>query len=106
MCYKGRTPFGRDFPVLAEVMNKQGDYITITVRSFVMPDKSVEGFDPGKPCRMNLFPNTTLADLITKVFLEHADQIGLTVVNGEIASKTTILSQGDKVDLYELLGGG
>ncbi len=87
-------------------MKKKTDFITITVRAFVTPDESIEGFDLGRPFHLNLPNNTTVGELIKKFFSKNGNQIGLTVINGEVSTKTAILSQGDKVDLYELLGGG
>ncbi len=82
------------------------DLITVTIRSFVPPDALIVGFDLGKPFQLELPDKATLGELIKKLFSKNADQIGVIAVNGKLAAKNAILSGGDKVDLYELLGGG
>ena len=82
------------------------DLITVTIKSFVSPNESMEGFQPGEPFKFHLPQNTPLGELVQKIFSKNMNQIGLMAVNGQIASKNVILSQGDRIELYALLDGG
>jgi molybdopterin converting factor small subunit len=87
-------------------VNEKSDFITITITSLVKLNAPIEGFDLGKPFKINLPQNTLLGELIKKIFSKNVNQIGMMVVNGKIAGNNLVLSHGDEVDLYELLGGG
>lgn len=82
------------------------DLITVTIKSFIPPNESMDSFQPGEPFKFHLPQNTTLEELIRKIFSKNLNQIGIMAVNGQIASNTVVLSQGDKIDLYGLLDGG
>lgn len=87
-------------------MNNDKDLITVTIKSFLSPNEPMEGFQLGESFKFHLPQNTPLGELIQKMFSQKMNQVGLIAVNGQIASKNVILSQGDKIDLYALLDGG
>jgi sulfur carrier protein ThiS len=87
-------------------MTHEEDVISITVRSFLPPDQSIEGFDLGKPFVIQLPANSTLEELIENLFWRKMDQIGVRAINKEVAENTKMLRPGDQVDIFELVGGG
>jgi len=80
--------------------------LTVTIRTFISPDKSVSGFCPGEPFVVDVPAPTTLEELTNAFFSKHIEQIGVMAVNGKLAAKETALSPGDVIDLYPLLEGG
>ena len=87
-------------------MTRKDDFISITVRSFLPPNQSIEGFDLGKPFAVQLPTDSTLEELIEKLFWKKMDQIGVKTINKEVVEKAKILKAGDQVDIFELIGGG
>ena len=82
------------------------DFVMVTIRSFVPRNESPDSFEPGEPFDFRLPRNTTLGELVRKLFSNKMNQIGIMALNGQIASENVTLSQGDKIDLYPLLDGG
>jgi molybdopterin converting factor small subunit len=87
-------------------MSRGKDLITVTVRSFIPPNTLVEGFGVGKPFKITMAGVITLGEFTQKVFSKKENQIGMIALNGQIASENTVLSEGDRIDLYPLLDGG
>ena len=87
-------------------MDQRDDRIIIHLRSFIAPNHPLKDFRPGILCPVYIPRRTTLGEFVTHFFSKRAKQIGLTAVNGRVADEQTILSDGDQVDVYELLGGG
>jgi len=87
-------------------MNEKDSSITITLRSFVMPPDAAEDFPLGKPLSLRIDPGTSVGKLLERIFAKKADHIGLVAINGKIAEEKVLLADGDRVDVYELLGGG
>jgi hypothetical protein len=44
--------------------------------------------------------------LTERIFGERVNQIGMVVINGKVAEGGVLLGEGDRVDVYDLLGGG
>ena len=80
--------------------------ISITFRSFVLPPDAKDDYALGKPISLRLPPGTEVGKIIDRIFAERVNQIGMVVINGKAAEKNILLAEGDRVDVYELLGGG
>ena len=87
-------------------MEGKDNSIEITLRSFVLPPDSEDDFPIGKPLPLRVSPGTPVEKLLEKIFARKVDQIGMVVINGKIADGKVLLAEGDRVDVYELLGGG
>jgi sulfur carrier protein ThiS len=81
------------------------DSITITLRSYVLPPGS-DDFPLGQPLPFRVSPGTPVGSLLEKIFGERANQVGMVVVNGKVAESMTPLKDDDRVDVFEILGGG
>ena len=86
-------------------MIKNQDIIIVMVRSFIPSRDLVEGYELGRPFKIELPRGITLGELSQMVLSKNIDQLGIMAVNGEAAKKNLVLSPGDKVDLYALLDG-
>ena len=91
---------------LNDTMSRGKDLITVTVKSLIPPNTPVDGFGVGKPFKITMTGVITLGEFTQKIFSKKANQIGMIALNGQIASESTVLSEGDKIDLYPLLDGG
>jgi len=80
--------------------------ISITFRSFVLPPDGKDDYPLEKPISLRLPPGTEVGKIIDRIFAEKVNQIGMVVINGKAAEKNILLAEGDRVDVYELLGGG
>ena len=87
-------------------MDGKENSIEITLRSFALPPDSEDDFPIGKPLPLRVSPGTPVEKLLEKIFAGKVDQIGMVVINGKVAEGKTPLADGDRVDVYELLGGG
>jgi hypothetical protein len=87
-------------------MDEKDHSIAITLRSFVLPPDSEDDFPLGKPLPLRVCSGTPVGKLLERIFARKVDQIGMVVINGKIAEGKVLLAEGDKVDVYELLGGG
>jgi hypothetical protein len=87
-------------------MDEKDHSIVITLRSFVLPPDAEDDFPLGKPLPLRIDPGTSVGKLLERIFGRKVDQIGMVVINGKIAEGKVLLAEGDRVDLYELLGGG
>ena len=87
-------------------MDEKYSSITITLRSFVMPPDAADDFPLGKPMSLRIGPGTSVGQLLERIFGPKADHIGLVAINGKIAEQKVLVADGDRVDVYELLGGG
>ena len=87
-------------------MDEKDHSIAITLRSFVLPPDSEDDFPLGKPLPLRVGPRTPVGKLLERIFARKMDQIGMVVINGKIAEGKVLLADGDRVDVYELLGGG
>ena len=87
-------------------MDEKDDSIAITLRSFVLPPDSEDDFPIGKPLPLRVSPGTPVGKLMEKIFARKVDQIGMVVINGKVAEGKVLLADGDRVDVYEPLGGG
>jgi sulfur carrier protein ThiS len=82
------------------------DSIGITLRSFVLPPGSGDDFPLGHPVSLRVPQGTSVKKLLEKIFAERRNQVGLVAINGRVAEGKTLLADGDRVDVFELLGGG
>lgn len=80
--------------------------MAVNVRSFIKPFKWVDGFELGKAFEVSMPFDSTLGQLVQKIFAGNSDTIGLMVVNGEVSYEKRRLSPGDRIDIYPLLEGG
>jgi hypothetical protein len=87
-------------------MCEKDDSISITFRSFVLPTDPQDGFSLGQPLSLRVSPGTPVGRLLDRFFAERVNQIGMVVINGKVAKESLLLGEGDRVDVYELLGGG
>ncbi len=87
-------------------MDEKENSIAITLRSFVIPPNSADDFPIGKPLPLRVPPGTPVEKLMEKIFAGKADRIGMVVINGKVAEGKVLLADGDRVDVYEPLGGG
>lgn len=87
-------------------MDEQENSIAITLRSFVLPPESEDDFPIGKPLPLRVSPGTPVEKLLEKIFAERVNRIGMVAINGKVAEGKVLLADGDRVDVYELLGGG
>ena len=87
-------------------MIKHQDIITVTVRSFIPSRESIEGYELGRPFEIELPRGVTLEGLAQRILSKNINQLGIMAVNGEVAKKNLVLSQGDQIDLYALIDGG
>jgi sulfur carrier protein ThiS len=79
--------------------------ISVKVRAYVTPSEHVEGFESGKEFPLNLYAGITLEELVQRLFIENRHHIGFKVVNGKVV-KDKVLSDGDLIEIYRLMGGG
>ncbi|HBC91945.1 MAG TPA: hypothetical protein DCZ10_03325 [Pelotomaculum sp.] len=79
--------------------------IFVKVRSYVTPSEHVEGFESGKEFLLKLCSGITLGELVQQLFIENRHHIGFKVVNGKVV-KDKVLSDGDLIEIYHLMGGG
>ena len=87
-------------------MDEKENSIAITLRSFVLPPDSEDDFPIGKPLPLRVSRGTPVGKLLEKIFAERVNRIGMVVINGKVAEGKVLLAHGDRVDVYELLGGG
>ncbi|TEB17054.1 hypothetical protein Psfp_00788 [Pelotomaculum sp. FP] len=79
--------------------------ITVKFKSYVTPSEHVEGFESGKEFPLKLRAAITLEELVQKLFSKNRNHIGFKVVNGKVV-KDKVLSDGDLIEIYRLMGGG
>ena len=79
---------------------------TITIKSFLVPDAPMQGFALGRPFEIHLTDSETLRGLIQRLFPNKWKHLGLLVINEEIASEDSTLSEGDRLVVLPLLEGG
>jgi len=87
-------------------MNTNQDLFSVTIKSFLPPNEPIDGFHLGEAFKIYLSGVITIGEFTQRFFCRNANQIGMIAVNGQIASENTLLSEGDKIDLYPLLEGG
>ena len=87
-------------------MEGKENSIEITLRSFVLPPDSQDDFPIGKPLPLRVSPGTPVGKLLEKIFAERVNRIGMVAINGKVVEGEVLLADGDRVDVYELLGGG
>lgn len=87
-------------------MREKDDSISIIFRSFVQLSVLKEGFALGKSLSLCVSTGIPVGRLMEQIFAERANQIGMVVINGNAAERSVPLAEGDRVDVYELLGGG
>jgi sulfur carrier protein ThiS len=80
--------------------------IPITLRSFVLPPGDGNDFPLGQPLPLRVSPGTKVEALMRKIFADRINQIGMVVINGRVAEGSVPLAAGDRVDVFEILGGG
>jgi hypothetical protein len=80
--------------------------IGIVFRSFLFPVDTEDHFPLGEPIPLRVPAGMDLRKLTETVFTERVNQIGMVAVNGEKAEGNRVLKDGDRVDVYEMLGGG
>jgi len=97
---KGRRNFSR------VIMDEKDNSIEIILRSFVLPPESGDDFPIGQPLPVRVSPGIPVEKLLEKIFAERVNQIGIVVINGKVAEGKALLADGDRVDVYEPLGGG
>ena len=82
------------------------DSITVMVRSFIPRQEFLEGYELGRPFKIELPRGMTLGGLAQRIFGKNINQLGISAVNGQLAKENLVLAPGDKIDLYALLDGG
>jgi len=87
-------------------MAQKDDSIAITLRSYVLPPGSEDDFPLGQPLPLRVSRGTPVEKLLEKFLGERTNQVGMVVINGEVAGVETLLRDGDRVDVFEILGGG
>jgi len=87
-------------------MDEKDNSIAVTLRSFVLPPDSGDDFLIGQPLPLRVSPGTPVGKLMEKIFAGKVNQIGIVVINGKVAEGKVPLADGDRVDVYEPLGGG
>ena len=90
----------------ADGVGEVGQQISIIFRSFVLPPDAKDDYPPGKRISLRLSPGTEVGKIIDRIFAEKVNQIGMVVINGKAVERNILLEEGDRVDVYELLGGG
>jgi len=85
---------------------KNGDKISVTLRSFIPPHESPGGYELGRPFRMELPRGTILSELARKILGDNIDQLGLSAVNGQMAKENLVLVDEDRIDFFALIEGG
>ena len=85
---------------------KNQDNISITVRSFIPLPEFVEGYELGRPFKMELPRGITVGGLAQKILGKNVKQLGISALNGQLARETLVLSGEDKVDFFALIEGG
>jgi len=85
---------------------KNGDKISVTLRSFIPPHESPGGYELGRPFRMELPRGTTLGELARKILGDNINQLGLSAVNGRLAKEDLVLAEEDGIDFFALIEGG
>jgi hypothetical protein len=87
-------------------MSEKDDTITITLRSFVLPPDFGSDFPLGQALPLRVFRGTPVEKMVEKIFGERISQIGMVVINGKVAEGKTPLTDGDRLEVFEILGGG
>jgi hypothetical protein len=87
-------------------MDDKEDSIAITLRSFVLPPDRGDDFPLGQPLALRVSPGTSAEKLMERIFADRVNQIGMVVINGKVAGGKVPLAEGDRVDVFEILGGG
>ncbi len=87
-------------------MDDKDDFIGITFRSFVLPPDAEDNFPLGRALSFRIPPGTPVGELMERIFAGRVSQIGMVVINGKVAEGKEPLVDGDRVDIYERLGGG
>jgi sulfur carrier protein ThiS len=82
------------------------DSISITLRSYILPPGSEDDYPLGQPLPFRASAGTRVDKLLEELFGERANQVGMVVINGKVAESMTPLKDGDRVDVFEILGGG
>ena len=85
---------------------KNQDKIFIIIRSFIPPHESLEGYELGRPFKMELPRGMTVGGLAQKILGKNINQLGISAVNGQLAKENLILSGEDKIDFFALIEGG
>ncbi len=80
--------------------------ITVMISSQISPPRPAPGFRPWSPFTVTVPEGTTLGKLTEGLFADKRDEIGLTAVNGNLASEETVLRSGDEISIYPILEGG
>ncbi len=88
------------------MMRNQEDVISVAVRSFIPPQGFLEGYELGRPFKMELRRGTTLGELTKNILGENMNQLGISAVNGQIARENSVLAEADKIDFFALIEGG
>lgn len=78
----------------------------ISIRTFITPRGELDSIIVGEPNRIELPDNSSLDDLIKKIFSKNHQQIGIMAINGKITNGSVILSEGDSIDIFGHVGGG
>jgi len=87
-------------------MTPQKNFITVTLRSHLIPSAYIEGFAVGKKIKIKTASDITLREFAQEFFFQNKHHIGIIAVNGISAQDTKMLQEGDLVDIYSLMSGG
>jgi hypothetical protein len=82
------------------------EMIRLTVRSFIPPGIKIDGYSLGVPFPMQVRKGITLHELSQMILCKNINLLGVQAVNGLLASKDTVLADGDRVDLFAAIDGG
>jgi hypothetical protein len=87
-------------------MTENEEKIGITLRSFIPPQEPLEGYELGRPFKMELPRGMSVGGLAQKILGKNINQLGISAVNGQLAKENLILSGEDKIDFFALIEGG
>ena len=82
------------------------DSITVTLRSYVLPPGQEDDFPLGQSLPFRVSPGIQVEKFLEIFLGERANQVGMVVINGKKADGKMSLADGDRLDLFEILGGG
>ena len=87
-------------------MTENEEKIGITLRSFIPPQESLEGYELGRPFKMELPRGMTVGGLAQRILGKNINQLGISAVNGQLAKENLILAGEDKIDFFAMIEGG
>jgi|GEM_PF-5756528 len=81
-------------------------HIEIVITCYIPSDGERTNFPLGIPFSFLLDGPTNIARLVQILFPQKIHQVGLIVLNGQIAEPTAEIKEGDRLEFYPPLEGG